>query len=263
LSAEANVPVQQLFDLHGKAALVTGGATGIGLQMARALAEAGADVAICARDAGRCEEAALELTGLGRRSLGLHCDVSDPGDVSVTVERVVEELGRLDILINNSGTSWGAPTEDYPLEGWQKVIDVNLTGTFLCSQAVGRVMLEQGSGKIINIASVAGIIGGSPELRQAVAYSASKGGVLAFTRDLACQWGRRGITVNAIAPGWFRSSMADKVLDENEAAIAEGIPLGRVGNEHELKGVVVFLAGAASDHITGQTIVVDGGKSIW
>lgn len=254
--------VNALFSLAGTTAIVTGGATGIGRQMATALAEAGADVVICARDAGRCAEAAEEIARLGVRTLGVRCNVADPDEVEAMVARAEAELGTIGVLVNNAGTSWGAPAETHPLNGWQKVLDVNLTGTFLCAQAVGRRMLEAGRGKIINVASVAALIGSPPEIRQAVAYTATKGGVVALTRDLACQWGPRGVHVNAIAPGWFQTAMASTVIDRCEDQIVAATPLGRIGGDSDLKGVVVLLASRASDFITGQTFVVDGGRSI-
>jgi len=217
------VHVRDLFDLSGKVAIVTGGATGLGRQMANGLAELGADVVVCARRAELCEEAAAELRGLGVRSLGLGCDVRDEEQVQAVVARAVHELGRVDILVNNAGTSWGASPEDTPLHGWQKVLDVNLTGLFLCSRTVGRVMIAQGTGgKIVNIASVAAFRGAPPEAMDAIAYNTSKGGVVAFTRDLAVKWARHGIRVNAIAPGWFPTDMAGEVkayLDGNRQTI--------------------------------------------
>jgi NAD(P)-dependent dehydrogenase (short-subunit alcohol dehydrogenase family) len=257
------VKPSELFDLGGRVAIVTGGGSGIGRQMAEGLAEAGADLVLCARKAERCERAADELRALGVRTLGLRCDVRDPADVEEMVERTRRDFGRIDILVNNAGTAWGAPPEDYPLEGWQKVIDVNLTGVFLCSQAAGRVMIEQHAGKIVNIASVAGLGGGPPELMNAVGYSASKGGVIAFTRDLATKWARYGITVNAIAPGWFPSDLNRALLDSQPEAYLQHIPLHRFGGPDDLKGAVVFLASHASDYLTGQTLVVDGGQSAW
>jgi NAD(P)-dependent dehydrogenase (short-subunit alcohol dehydrogenase family) len=257
------VKPSELFDLSGKVAIVTGGATGIGRQMADGLAEMGADLVLCARHADRCEQAAEELHALGVRALGLRCDVRDPSEVQAVVDRTRTELGRIDILVNNAGTAWGAPAEDYPLEGWQKVIDVNLTGVFLWSQAAGRVMIEQGGGKIVNIAAVAALSGGPPELMNAVAYNASKGGVVAFSRDLATKWARHGINVNAIAPGWVPSDMNRALLDSNPDAYLEHVPLGRFGGPDDLKGAVVFLASAASDYVTGQTLIVDGGQSAW
>ena len=253
----------ELFDLSGKVAIVTGGATGIGRQMADGLAEMGADLVLCARHADRCEQAARELSAFGVRALGLRCDVRDPAEVQVVVARTRSELGRIDILVNNAGTSWGAPAEDHPLDGWQKVIDVNLTGVFLFAQAAGRVMIEQGGGKIVNIASVAAFGGAPPELMNAVAYNASKGGVVSFTRDLATKWAQHGINVNAIAPGWFPSDMNKVLLDAQPDAYLQHIPLRRFGGPDDLKGAVVFLASAASDYVTGQTLIVDGGQSAW
>jgi NAD(P)-dependent dehydrogenase (short-subunit alcohol dehydrogenase family) len=251
----------ELFDLSGRVAIVTGGGSGIGRQMAEGLAEAGADLVLCARRPERCEQAAEELRALGVRAIGLRCDVRDPAEVEGMVERARSELGRIDVLVNNSGTAWGAPAEDYPLDGWQKVIDVNLTGVFLCSQAVGRVMIEQKGGKIVNVASVAALGGSPPELLDAIGYSAAKGGVVSFTRDLAMKWARHGITVNAIAPGWFPTDLNRALLDARPDVYLEHIPLRRFGGPDDLKGAAVFLASRASDYITGQTIVVDGGQS--
>jgi NAD(P)-dependent dehydrogenase (short-subunit alcohol dehydrogenase family) len=253
--------VRELFDLSGKVAIVTGGGTGIGRQMAQALAELGADLALCARKAERCEQAAAELSELGVRAIGLRCDVTDPGEVQALVEHVAGELGGIDILVNNAGTTWGAWPEDMPIEGWQKVVDVNLTGAFLCAQAVGRTMIAGRGGKIVNIASVAGLRGAPAEVMNTVVYNATKGGLIAFTRDLAWKWARHGITVNAIAPGWFPSDMSRYVLDRQGDALLGSIPLGRYGGEHDLKGAVAYLASAASDYVTGQVLVVDGGQS--
>jgi gluconate 5-dehydrogenase len=257
------VKPQELFDLTGKVAIVTGGGSGIGRQMATALAEAGADVILCARKVERCEEAAAEIEQLGVQALALPCDVREPDEVQAVVYQAQAELGRIDILVNNAGTSWGAPAEDHPLEGWQKVIDVNLTGVFLFAQTAGRVMIEQGGGKIVNIASVAAFGGAPPELMNAVAYNASKAGVVGFTRDLATKWAEHGINVNAIAPGWFPSDMNKALLDANPGPYLEHIPLKRFGGEDDLKGAVVYLASRASDYVTGQVVIVDGGQSAW
>ncbi len=253
----------ELFDLHGKVAVVTGGGTGIGRQMATALAELGAQLVLCARKPERCEEAAAQLErALGVRALGLRCDVTDPDEVAAMIERARSELGRVDVLVNNAGTTWGASPEDMPLEGWQKVVDVNLTGAFLCAQAAGRAMIDQGEGgKIVNIASVAGLHGAPPEVMNTVVYNATKGGLIAFTRDLAWKWARHGITVNAIAPGWFPSDMSRHVLDRQGGALLGSIPLGRYGGEDDLKGAVAYLASAASAYVTGHVLVVDGGQS--
>ncbi len=253
--------VQDLFDLTGRTAIVTGGGSGIGRQMAGALAELGASVVLCARKVERCEQAAAELAELGVRALGLRCDVRDPAEVQAVVDRTLDKLGGLDILVNNAGTSWGAPAEQTPLEGWQKVVDVNLTGVFLFSQAAGRVMLDRGGGSIVNIASVAGFRGSPPGKMDAVAYNASKGGVIAFTRDLACKWAGRGVRVNAIAPGWFPSDMSKVLLDHFGEEFVMQVPLGRFGGPDDLKGAVAFLASPASSFVTGHTLVVDGGQS--
>ena len=252
-----------LFDLSGKTAIVTGGGVGIGRQMAQGLAEAGANLVLCARKAERCEQAASELEQLGVRAIGLGCDVRDPDQVQAVVRKAVEELGGVDILVNNAGTVWGASPEEMPLDGWQKVIDVNLTGVFLFSQAAGRVMIQRGGGVIVNIASVAGLQGGPPDVMNTVVYNASKGGVIAFSRDLACKWAQHGIRVNSVAPGWFPSDMSSYVLERHEERLKQHIPLGRFGGPHDLEGVVVFLASDASAYVTGHTLVVDGGESAW
>jgi gluconate 5-dehydrogenase len=255
--------VGKLFDLTGRTAIVTGGGAGIGRDMAQALAEAGANVVLCARNAERCEQAAAELAGLGVKALGLRCDVREPDEVQAVVDRTKDAFGRVDILVNNAGTAWGAPPEETPLSGWQKVMDVNLTGVFLFAQAAGRVMIADGrGGRIVNIASVAGLGGAPAEIMDAVSYNASKGGVIAFTRDLACKWARHGINVNAIAPGWFPSEMT-RVTLERQPQLAERIPLQRFGGPDDLKGVVVFLSAAASSYVTGHILVVDGGQSAW
>ena len=255
--------VRELFSLDGRVAIVTGGGTGIGRQMAQGLAELGADLVLCARKPERCEAAAEELRSeLGVRALGLRCDVRDQGEVDEVMRRARAELGRIDVLVNNAGTTWGASPEEMPLEGWQKVVDVNLTGAFLCSQAVGRVLIDQGDGgRIVNIASVAGLAGAPAEVMNTIVYHATKGGLIAFTRDLAWKWARHGITVNAIAPGWFPSDMSRYVLDRAEDRLLGTIPLGRYGSTDDLKGAVAYLASAASAYVTGHTLVVDGGQS--
>jgi NAD(P)-dependent dehydrogenase (short-subunit alcohol dehydrogenase family) len=231
--------------------------------MAEGLAEMGADLVLCARHLDRCQQAADELRLTGIRTLALQCDVRDQAQIEAVVERTVSELGRVDVLVNNAGTIWGAWPEDTPLEGWQKVVDVNLTGVFLFSQIAGRVMIEQRRGKIVNIASIAALAGAPPEIINSVAYNATKGCVISFTRDLACKWARHGITVNAIAPGWFPSEMANVVLDRQGDAVHDRIPLRRFGGPDDLKGAIVFLASPASDYVTGHTLVVDGGESAW
>jgi NAD(P)-dependent dehydrogenase (short-subunit alcohol dehydrogenase family) len=251
----------KLFDLSDKTAIVTGGGKGIGRQMAQGLAEAGANVVLCARKAERCEQAAAELEQLGVRAIGLGCDVRDPEQVQAVVGRTAADFGGIDILVNNAGTVWGASPEDMPLEGWQKVVDVNLTGVFLFSQAAGRAMIGGRGGSIVNIASVAGLHGVPPEITDTVVYHATKGGVISFTRDLAWKWARHGIRVNAIAPGWFPSDMANFVLERHGDSLLGRVPLARFGGPDDLKGPVVFLASDAASYVTGHTLVVDGGQS--
>jgi NAD(P)-dependent dehydrogenase (short-subunit alcohol dehydrogenase family) len=254
------VGARQSFDLSGRVAIVTGGSVGLGRQMAEGLAEMGANLVLCARKKERCLQAAGELEKLGVSVLPLGCDVKDPASIQVVADTTVKHFGRIDILINNAGTSWGAPVERMTLEQWNRVIETNLTGTFLFSQAVGNVMIGQRRGKIINIASVAGLRGSSPKL-PAIGYSASKGGVVIFTKDLACKWGMHNIQVNAIAPGWFPTDMSEKVIERNKESLLAGIPLGRFGGPEDLKGAAIFLASAASDFVTGHVLVVDGGQS--
>jgi NAD(P)-dependent dehydrogenase (short-subunit alcohol dehydrogenase family) len=254
------VKCRQMFDLTRRVAIVSGGAIGLGRQMAEGLAEMGANLVLCGRRKERCIQAAEELKTFGVRAAGLGCDVRDPGSIQEAVDFAVKEFGRIDILINNAGTSWGAPVEAMTLEQWNKVIETNLTGTFLFSQAVGKVMAAQRRGKIINIASVAGLRGSSPKF-PAIGYSASKGGIIIFTKDLACKWGMHNIQVNAIAPGWFPTNMSEKLMERNKDELLAGIPLGRFGGPQDLKGATIFLASGASDFVTGQILAVDGGQS--
>ncbi|HET8923054.1 MAG TPA: SDR family oxidoreductase [Candidatus Acidoferrum sp.] len=252
--------VKKLFDLSGRVALVTGSSIGLGRQMAEGLAEMGSNVVLCARKKERCEQAAEELRQLGVKAVALGCDVKNPDQVHEVVRETMAQFGRIDILINNAGTSWGAPVEEMRLEHWNKVIETNLTGTFLFSQAAGKFMVAQRRGKIINIASVAGLRGAPPEF-QAIGYHASKGGVIAFTKDLACKWGVHNIQVNAIAPGWFPTHMSQVAIEKNKQTFLKKVPLGRFGSDYDLKGAAVFLASDASDFVTGHVLVVDGGQT--
>jgi NAD(P)-dependent dehydrogenase (short-subunit alcohol dehydrogenase family) len=254
--------VKQLFDLTGRLAIVSGGSMGLGRQMAEGLAEMGANLVLCARKRERCEEAAKALRGLGVQTLALECDVKDKAAIQRVVDDTLAKFGRIDILVNNAGVSWGAPVEEMTLEQWDKVLSTNLTGTFLFCQAVGKAMIAQSSGKIINIASVAGLGGASSEL-QAIGYHASKGGVIAFTKDLACKWAPHNIQVNAIAPGWFPTHMSGWIIEHRRDSLLAKIPLGRFGGDHDLKGSAVFLASDASAYVTGHVLVVDGGQTAW
>jgi NAD(P)-dependent dehydrogenase (short-subunit alcohol dehydrogenase family) len=251
--------VKELFDLSGKIAIVTGGGRGLGQQIAEGFAEAGANVVVCSRKEEACQEVSEKLKQIGVDSLALKCDVTNPDDIRNVVEKTVEKFGRIDILVNNSGATWGAPVDEMPLEAWQKVMNVNVTGTFLMSQAVGKVMTEQKSGKIINIASVAGLKGSNPKFMDAIGYNSSKGAVITFTKDLAVKWGPRGIYVNAIAPGFFPTKMSTVLLEQGGDGILEGTPLRKFGTENDLKGAALFLAAPASDFVTGSVLVVDGG----
>ena len=250
----------ELFDLTGKAAIVTGGGSGLGLQMAHALGECGARLVLCARREERCVAAAEELGKEGIEAIGLRCDVREIGEVNAVVDRTIAEFGRVDILVNNAGTSWKAAPEEVTSDGWDKVLDVNLKGTFLFSQTVGRTMIERGEGgKIINISSFTAFRGLDPAELDALPYTTSKGGVVSLTIDLAVKWARHGIHVNAIAPGWFHSDMTTLVFDRAGEAITKKLPLGRLGGVDDLKGAVVYFASRASDYTTGQVLAVDGG----
>lgn len=250
---------KDLFRLDDQVAVVTGGGRGLGKQIAEGLAECGAHVVVCSRKLEACAEVSEQLKSLGIDSLAFECDVTNPDSMQKVIDQTVDHFGRIDILVNNSGATWGAAVEDMPLEAWQKVFNVNVTGTFLMSQMAGKVMLEQGSGKIINISSVAGMKGSDPKYMDTIGYNSSKGAVLTFTKDLAVKWGPRGIRVNAIAPGFFPTKMSKVLMDKGEEAFLQSTPLRKFGGEDDLKGAVIFLSSKASDHITGDVIVVDGG----
>lgn len=251
--------VNDLFDLTGKNAIITGGGRGLGEQIAIGLAEAGANVVLCSRKKEACEEVAEKVRQLGVKAVALKCDISNPDDVQAVVDTTKSEFGSIDILVNNSGATWGAPAEEMPLEAWHKVINVNVTGTFIMSQAAGKVMIEQGGGKIINIASVAGLGGTDPRVMDTIGYNTSKGAVITFTKDLAVKWGRYNINVNAIAPGFFPTKMSKILIEKGKDPILESTPLRRFGTEDDLKGVALFLASNASNYMTGDVLVVDGG----
>ena len=253
--------INELFSLGGRVAIVTGGSRGLGREMAEGLAEAGASLMLCARRQEWLIPAVEEMRGRGFRAEGMLCDVARPADVQAVVDGTIAAFGKVDILVNNAGVTWAAEPEDMPVDRWQKVVDINLTGAFLFAQAAGRDMLRRQWGRIINVASIAG-------LQASVAgpnfapYAATKAGLMGLTRELAASWGRQNIRVNAIAPGYFHSRLADAAIAMTEPAIKATSPIPRVGGAGELKGVAVFLAADASNYITGQTIVVDGGRTI-
>jgi gluconate 5-dehydrogenase len=249
-----------MMKLDGRVALVTGGSRGLGLQMAEALGEMGARVAITARKANELEEARAHLQGMGIEVLTHACDLGDTGSAKPLADAVLGKWGSIDVLVNNAGASWGAPAEEHPLEAWHKVINLNLTAIFVLSQYVGNAtMIPRRQGKIINIASIAGLSGTDPHFMPTIAYNTSKAGVINFTKSLACEWARYNVHVNAIAPGVFPSKMSKGMIDRAEQYILDHTPLKRMGTDQDLKGVTVLLASAASDFMTGTVIPVDGG----
>jgi len=255
--------VKTLLDLSGRAALVTGGSRGLGLQIAEALGEMGARVAITARKKDELDQAITRLRGLGVTSESYVCDIGRREQIAPLAEAVMKKFGKVDILVNNAGATWGAPAEEHPLDAWDKLVNVNLSGVFALTQIVAKKsMIPAKWGRIINIASVAGLMGQDPRFAPTAAYTATKHGVVGLTRQLAAEWGVHGITVNAICPGFFPSKMTRATLETTGALIREWTPTRRLGNDEDLKGLAVLLASEASRHITGQAIAVDGGATI-
>ena len=253
----------RLFDLSGRVAIVTGGSRGLGLQIAAALGEYGAALALVARKPGELDAAVGTLAAAGCRAAGFAADLREQQAAAPLVERVLERFGRIDILVNNAGATWGAAAEDYPLEGWDKVIDLNVGALFRVTQAVARAaFLKARGGAVINIASIEGLQGHHPGRLGTVAYNTSKGAVINMTRALAAEWGPQNIRVNAIAPGFFPSKMTAATLADHGADIVRQTPLGKLGSDTDLMGAALLLASDAGGHITGQTIVVDGGATI-
>ena len=255
--------VKSLLDLTGRVSVVTGGATGLGLQMATGLAEAGSNVVVCSRKLENCEQAAAGIEKLGVKALAAACDVTKPDQVEALKDATLKKFGRVDVLINNAGRAWVAPAEEMPLDRWQQVMDLNVTAPFICSQVFGREMIKARKGSIINIASIAGLRGRDPKAYDSVVYSTSKGALVNFTRDLAVKWARHNIRVNAICPGFFVTPLNQKLYERNKANIDARIPLGHVGGADDLKGIAVLLASDASTFMTGTVIPVDGGTVAW
>jgi NAD(P)-dependent dehydrogenase (short-subunit alcohol dehydrogenase family) len=252
-----------LFDLEGRVAIVTGGSRGLGFQIASALGEFGASLALVARKKADLDAAVEQLATEGRTAVGFVADLGTPEVAADLTGRVLERFGRIDILVNNAGTAWGARAEDYPLEGWNKVIDLNVTALFLLTQAVARdAFLKQGKGAVINVASVEGFLGHHPDRLGTIAYNTAKGAVINMTRALAAEWGPRNIRVNALAPGYFPSKMTKVIIGQYGEEFLQQTPLGKLGGDADLMGAALLLASDAGGHITGQTIVIDGGASI-
>ena len=255
--------IQQLFDLTGLTALVTGGSRGLGLQMAHALGEAGAKVIVSSRKAEDLMQAVTELKAAGIDADWIAADCGKESDIRALAEESIKRMGHVDILVNNAGAAWGAPAEDHPVEAWDKVMNLNIRGYFILSQHVAKLsMIPRKSGRIINIASIAGL-NGNPVGMQTIAYNTSKGAVVNFTRTLGAEWGAHNITVNAICPGFFPSRMTMGTLKAlGEDKLIGGTPLQRLGDDEDLKGITLLFASAAGKHITGQWMAVDGGVSV-
>jgi NAD(P)-dependent dehydrogenase (short-subunit alcohol dehydrogenase family) len=255
--------VKALLDLSGKVALVTGGSRGLGLQIADALGEMGATLALTARKKEELDSAVAQLKKQGIPASSYVCDIGKREAIAPVADEVLKKLGAVHILVNNAGATWGAPAEDHPLDAWDKLVSVNLSGAFALTQLIARKsMIPARWGRVINVASIAGLMGQDPRFAATAAYTATKHGMVGLTRQLAAEWGVHGITVNAICPGFFPSKMTRATLETSGKMIQEWTPNRRLGNEEDLKGLAVLLASEAGRHITGQAIAVDGGASI-
>jgi NAD(P)-dependent dehydrogenase (short-subunit alcohol dehydrogenase family) len=246
------------FDFKGEVVVVTGGSRGLGLEIAQAFGYAGAQVVITARREQWLTEAEKFLKDRAISAYAMTCDVADAASVEQLVQQALAKCGKIDVLVNNAGLTWGAPAENMPLDRWQQVIDANITGTFLMSQVVGRHMLERNKGAIVNVASIAGMGGGQ---LNTVGYNASKAAVINLTRAFAIEWANRGIRVNAVAPAMFRTRMTEAILERAEAMVADTMPMKRIGQPGELAPAVLFLASEGASYITGQVIAIDGGRT--
>lgn len=252
--------VSKLFDLSGRKAIVTGGSRGLGLGIAEALGEMGAAVLIAARKQAELDQAVAHLTGMGITACAVACDMTRIESVRELAARAIERLGHCDILVNNAGTAWVAPAEDHPIEAWQKLVNLNLTGVFVLTQEIGRrSMIPRRYGRILNIASTAGLRGNPPNSNKSIAYNTTKGGLVNFTRALAGEWGEFGISVNALAPGFFPSRLTEVALEQFGQSIIDATPLHRLGSAEDMKGAAVLLCSEAGRHISGQILAIDGG----
>lgn len=255
--------IQQLFDLGGRTALITGGSRGLGLQIAEALGEQGARIVLSARKADELEQAQAHLKSRGIVAEWIAADGARDAEIDRLASEALARLGHVDILVNNAGATWGAPAEDHPVEAWDKVMNLNIRGLFLLTQRIGKQsMIPRRRGRIINVASIAGLAGNPPGTMETIAYNTSKGAVVNFTRTLAAEWGEHNITVNALAPGFFPSKMTQGSIDRlGVEAMCAGVPLCRLGDDEDLKGAALLFASDAGKHITGQILAVDGGVS--
>jgi NAD(P)-dependent dehydrogenase (short-subunit alcohol dehydrogenase family) len=251
---------KQLFDLTGRKAIITGGSRGLGLQIAESLGEQGCELLIAARKQVELDEAVAHLSGMGYKTTAMSVDLGKPEGVTAFAHSAIKQLSQVDILVNNAGAAWGAPAEDHPFEAWLKLINLNLNAVFLLTQAVGKLsMIPRRSGKVVTVASIAGLRGNPPGTNQTLAYNTTKGGLVNFTRALAGEWGQYNINVNALAPGFFPSKMTAATLDKVVDRVITNTPLHRIGGDEDLKGAALLFCTDAGRHITGQILAVDGG----